>query len=126
MLFGQGMSTHLAVWQRAGRWLRVLSYVDICKQHVNVGPLMEPAFADLACGRARGKRPPPTYTKLCGYVGCGTAFSYLGTLQTPEGEASFAGSPFVPHDCYAPGVFKFCGAPNMGAAEGRTVHHPKM
>lgn len=37
---------------------------------------MEPAFADLACGRAIGKRLPPAFT--CAWRGgCGTAFWLL-------------------------------------------------
>ena len=41
-----------------------------------------------------------------------------------EGEASFAGSPFVAQ--YVHWGVQILWNPNMGAAEGRTVHYPKM
>lgn len=39
--------------------------------------------------------------KCVAWVVAVRASSYLGTLQTPAGEASFAGSPFVPEYCHA-------------------------
>lgn len=66
------------------------------QQNVKGRPLMEPAFADLACGTAKWKGASPSILQLGRVVVAAQPFSYLGTPQTAEGEASFAGSPSVP------------------------------
>lgn len=55
----------------------------------------------LHAGGSKGKDLPQRSSSW-GVVVAVRASSYLGTPQTPEGEASFAGSPFVPQYCHAP------------------------